>query len=113
MYCWSASAERVAKRIRTKYLESILFQEVGWFDKKDTGDLTTRLIADIALIQDGTGDKVGLVFQFGTTFLGGFALAFWRGWKLALVLVAAFPLLGLTSFLMAKVLAQGTSAVCY
>jgi ABC-type multidrug transport system fused ATPase/permease subunit len=120
MYCWSASAERVAKRIRTKYLESILFQEVSipsfnlykvaWFDNKDTGDLTTRLIADIAVIQDGTGDKVGLVMQFGTTFLGGFALAFYRGWKLALVLVAAFPILGVSSFFMAKVLANGTSA---
>ncbi|KAL3894907.1 MAG: hypothetical protein SGCHY_005001 [Lobulomycetales sp.] len=110
MYCWSASAEIIAKRIRTKYLESILYQEVAWFDTKDTGDLTTRLIADIAVVQEGTGDKVGLLFQFGTTFFGGFILAFVRGWKLALVLVAPFPLLGATSYFMSKILASGTNA---
>jgi ATP-binding cassette, subfamily B (MDR/TAP), member 1 len=48
-----------AKMIREKYFEAILRQNVAWFDSVSTGDLTNRLTADMALIQEGMSDKVG------------------------------------------------------
>ena len=45
-------------------------------------------------IQDGTGRKIGDMIQNGTQFIFSYAAAFYLSWKLTLVLVAAFPLIG-------------------
>jgi hypothetical protein len=45
-------------------------------------------------IQDGTGRKIGDMIQNGTQFVFSYAAAFYLSWKLTLVLVAAFPLIG-------------------
>ncbi|KAL5146441.1 putative ABC transporter B family member 8 [Glycine soja] len=34
-YCWSKTSERQALRIRYKYLEAVLRQEVGFFDSQE------------------------------------------------------------------------------
>lgn len=54
----------------------MLRQDVAWFDTNETGALTTRLISDIALIQEGISEKIGLIVRFGTTFIAGFVIAF-------------------------------------
>lgn len=38
--------------------------------------------------------QVGKLIQFGSTFFGGFIIAFCRGWLLSLVLCACIPFLG-------------------
>lgn len=40
---WNLSALRQTTRIREKYLTAVLRQEVGWFDKNPSGELTTRI----------------------------------------------------------------------
>lgn len=41
--CWESFAERIVHAIRQRYLRAILQQEISWFDKMQTGDLTARL----------------------------------------------------------------------
>ncbi|KAJ3130853.1 Multidrug resistance protein 1 [Physocladia obscura] len=100
MALWIWSGERQAKRIREEYLAAVLRQDVGWFDKTQTGEVTTRMTGDIIVIQDGISDKVAIVFQSGSSFVAGFIIAFAKGWRLALVLCCAFPLLGGAATLM-------------
>ncbi|KAJ3409717.1 ATP-binding cassette, sub-B (MDR TAP), member 4 [Chytridiales sp. JEL 0842] len=109
MSFWMWAGENQAKRLREKYLESVLRQDIGWFDKTQTGEVTTRLTADIITIQEGISDKVAICFQAGTAFITGFIIAFVKGWRLALVLCAVFPILGGASALMAKSLKARTS----
>ena len=40
---WSITAVRQVHRIRIKFFQSILKQDVGWFDVNEGGGLTTRL----------------------------------------------------------------------
>ena len=110
MACWSIVGENITKRIRQAYLAAILKQEIGWFDSQQTGDLTSRLIADTSIIQEGVSEKVGLVIQSLGTFVAGFILAFTKGWLLALVLCGVFPLLGVLAFSMSKLLASSGTA---
>jgi ATP-binding cassette subfamily B (MDR/TAP) protein 1 len=42
MSCWMISGEFQAKRIRRIFFESILKQEISWFDAHTTGELTNR-----------------------------------------------------------------------
>ncbi|KAM3615029.1 uncharacterized protein V6R79_022403 [Siganus canaliculatus] len=103
---WTLAAGRQVKRIRTLFFHSIMRQEIGWFDVNDTGELNTRLTDDIYKIQEGIGDKMGLLVQACTTFIASYVISLSRIWKLTLVLVAASPLLGLSTAVFSKVMAS-------
>ena len=40
---WSLAAVRQANRIRRRCLNEILRKDIGWFDKTDAGELSTRI----------------------------------------------------------------------
>ncbi|KAJ3025735.1 UNVERIFIED_CONTAM: Multidrug resistance protein 1 [Siphonaria sp. JEL0065] len=109
MALWIWSGERQAKKIREEYLEAVLRQDMAFFDRTQTGEITTRMTGDIVVIQEGISDKVAMVFQSLSAFLAGFIIAFAKGWRLALVLCCAFPLLGGAATLMGKSLAARKS----
>lgn len=73
------------------------------------------MTSNITQIQEGLSDKIGLMIQFASAFVAGFVigiitltLGFTKGWQLALVLCAVFPLLSGAAFLMSKLVAGGT-----
>ncbi|KFV81292.1 Multidrug resistance protein 1, partial [Struthio camelus australis] len=105
---WTLAAGRQIKKIREQFFHAIMRQEIGWFDVNDVGELNTRLIDDVAKINEGIGDKIGLLIQSVTTFVTGFIVGFIKGWKLTLVILAVSPVLGLSAALWAKVLSAFT-----
>ncbi|NXU20405.1 MDR1 protein, partial [Pardalotus punctatus] len=105
---WTLAAGRQIKKIREKFFHAIMRQEIGWFDVNDVGELNTRLLDDVSKINEGIGDKIGLLVQSLTTFITGFIVGLIRGWKLTLVILAVSPVLGLSAALWAKVLSAFT-----
>ncbi|XP_014731144.1 PREDICTED: multidrug resistance protein 1-like isoform X2 [Sturnus vulgaris] len=105
---WTLAAGRQIKKIRENFFHAIMRQEIGWFDVNDVGELNTRLLDDVSKINEGIGDKVGLLVQSVTTFVTGFIVGLIRGWKLTLVILAVSPVLGLSAALWAKVLSAFT-----
>ncbi|XP_042744187.1 ATP-dependent translocase ABCB1 isoform X3 [Lagopus leucura] len=105
---WTLAAGRQVKKIREKFFHAIMKQEIGWFDVNDAGELNTRLIDDVSKINEGIGDKIGLLIQSETTFISGFVVGLVRGWKLTLVILAVSPVLGLSAALWAKILTAFT-----
>ncbi|EFJ12488.1 ATP-binding cassette transporter [Selaginella moellendorffii] len=100
--CWMCTGERQAARIRSLYLKAILRQDIPFFDTEtNTGEVMSRMSGDTILIQEAMGEKVGKFIQLSTTFLGGFVIAFVKGWRLALVLLSVIPLLVATGGAMA------------
>lgn len=59
--------------------------------------------SDVYKIQEGIGDKVGLLIQAYTTFITSFVIGFVQGWKLTLVILAVSPLLGVSAAFFGKV----------
>ncbi|KAJ6666730.1 hypothetical protein lerEdw1_020454 [Lerista edwardsae] len=106
---WTLAAGRQIKRIRQHFFHAIMRQEIGWFDVNDVGELNTRLIDDVSKINDGIGDKIAMLIQGIATFLTGFIVGFFRGWKLTLVILAVSPVLGASAAIWAKVLTAFTS----
>ncbi|XP_053743936.1 ATP-binding cassette, sub-family B (MDR/TAP), member 4 [Synchiropus splendidus] len=106
---WSLAAGRQVNRIRKRFFHSIIRQEIGWFDVNEVGELNTRLTDDIFKIQEGIGDKVGMVIMSFTTFIGSFVIGLIKGWKLTLVILAVSPLLIITAGLFSKVLSSFTA----
>ncbi|XP_038653369.1 ATP-dependent translocase ABCB1-like isoform X2 [Scyliorhinus canicula] len=106
---WVMTSARQTRRLRKIFFHTLLRKEIGWFDVNPVGQLNTRLTADINKINEGIGDKIGLLFQYISTFVGGIIIGFARGWKLTLVILAASPLLALSAVLWSKLTVSFTN----
>ncbi|XP_047082242.1 ABC transporter B family member 11-like [Lolium rigidum] len=105
--CWMVTGERQAARIRGLYLEAILRQDISFFDvETSTGEVIERMSSDTVLIQDAIGEKVGKFLQLISTFLGGFIIAFSRGWLLSLVMLSSIPPVVASAAVMSLVLSK-------
>ncbi|KXN65882.1 P-loop containing nucleoside triphosphate hydrolase protein [Conidiobolus coronatus NRRL 28638] len=92
---FGCSAEILTARLRFMSLESMLRQEIGWFDRDEnsTGILTSRLSKEPQDIQGLSGITLGTILQ--TIFNLGLSciISLIYGWKLALVVIACIPII--------------------
>nr|XP_039263789.1 ATP-dependent translocase ABCB1-like isoform X2 [Styela clava] len=103
VYFWMLQAVRQVRQIRIKFFQSILRQDIGFFDLNSVGELNTRLADDIQKIQDGISDKVSISIQMFARALAGLVIGFIYSWKLALVILAVSPLLGISAAMLFKI----------
>jgi ATP-binding cassette, subfamily B (MDR/TAP), member 1 len=108
--CWAVTGSRQAKRIRGAYVGAILTNEMSWFDLNNPMELSTRVVDSAVTIQEGMGRKIGDAVQFATTAVASIVIGFVKGWELALLLMAAVPLIAFSAFLSIRVLATTTQA---
>nr|XP_042899922.1 uncharacterized protein LOC107456703 [Parasteatoda tepidariorum] len=103
-FCYAG--EKLTKRLRTKTFINILRQDIGWFDdaKHSTGKISTRLSTDVPMVKSAGGIRIGSVLSAIVTLLSSIVIAFIFGWKLALALMLAVPLLLLSGVLQMKTL---------
>eukprot|EP01035_Chromulina_nebulosa_P018834 gene18834-24615_t len=110
--CWSIAGERQTQKLRELYVRAILSQEIGWFDTVGAGELSTRTADIIGKVQDGIGRKVGDLTQYIAQFIGSFVVGLYLCWKLTVVLLASFPLIGgAGAFMIAAVTAAQTQSL--
>lgn len=98
------TGEHIAAKIREQYLKAILRQNVGFFDKLGSGEITTRITADTNLIQEGISEKIGLTLTALATFITAFVIGFVKYWKLTLILTS-------TIFAIATVMGGGSTFI--
>ncbi|KAI5065932.1 hypothetical protein GOP47_0018556 [Adiantum capillus-veneris] len=104
------TGQRQTSKMRLKYLEAILSQEVGFFDMDArTGTLVDSIAKDTVLVQDAVSEKAGNFLQYVGTFVGGFGVGFSLQWKLCLVLVALVPAIAFSGGLYAYTLTRLTN----
>ncbi|KAF8149154.1 P-loop containing nucleoside triphosphate hydrolase protein [Crassisporium funariophilum] len=106
MYIWVYTGEVNAKRIRERYLQAILRQDIAFFDNVGAGEVATRIQTDTHLVQQGLSEKVALVVSFLSAFVTGFALAYARSWRLALALTSIMPCMMITGIVMNKFISK-------
>lgn len=104
MYCFAVAGCKLIKRIRSMCFEKVVYMEVGWFDEADhsTGAIGARLSSDAALVRSLVGDTLSLLVQNTATAVVGLVIAFKACWQLALLVLAIFPLLGITGHIQMK-----------
>ncbi|KAL0253558.1 hypothetical protein I308_100931 [Cryptococcus tetragattii IND107] len=112
MFIWNVTGELNSKRIREHYLAAVLRQEIAYFDDLGAGEVATRIQTDCHLVQEGTSEKVALVFQYAGTFVCGFVLAFVRSPRLAGALISILPVIMICGGIMMTAMAKfGTAAL--
>ena len=86
-----------------------LRQDVGWYDTTTTSDFATKMTEDLNKIQDGIGEKLGMIVRFVVTFLGSVGFAFNVIWLISLVLSAIVPIIAILGGMMGFVLTKAAN----
>ncbi|CAL1269177.1 unnamed protein product [Larinioides sclopetarius] len=92
---FSLSNENMATRMRYETFTNILRQDITWFEdqRHNSGKLASRLSNDIPLMQSAAGFRIALVITSFVSIFTSITIAFIIGWKLALVLFIAVPII--------------------
>jgi ATP-binding cassette subfamily B (MDR/TAP) protein 1 len=87
-------AERVSLKLRSCMFEALMRREIGFFDLEENsiGTLTTRLSDDSRVVNKAFGESLARQLQAFFTLAVGLILGFRASWKVALVVIAAFPI---------------------
>ncbi|KAF7932324.1 hypothetical protein BELL_0488g00020 [Botrytis elliptica] len=89
--CWSLLGERLVRRLRMRYLDVLLRQEVAFFDTLPSGEVASRLDVDLQTIQTGTSEKVGIFIASISYFVASYIVSFIKSAKLAGMLISLVP----------------------
>lgn len=97
-FSWNLFSQRLAQRLRERYFTSILAQDAAFFDTRSAGEVSSRLNADIQVVQSGTSEKAGMYIACISFFVAAYVVAFTRDAELAGMLISlapAFMLMGI------------------
>lgn len=78
--------ERLSCQISERFLESYLWQNIGFYDTNSVGEITTRITADTNPVQEGISEKLALKLSAIATFTSAFVIGFVMYWKLTLIM---------------------------
>ncbi|SPO37860.1 related to multidrug resistance protein 4 [Pseudozyma flocculosa] len=104
--CWSNLGERLVRKMRERYLSSVLRQDMAFFDTMKPGEVGTRLSADLLTIQNGTSEKVGIMISSLSYFVTSYIVAFIKLPVLAGQLVSLLPAFAIISIIGSKLVAK-------
>ncbi|KAG6769772.1 hypothetical protein POTOM_025434 [Populus tomentosa] len=105
--CWMWTGERQSTRMRIKYLEAALNQDIQYFDTEvRTSDVVFAINTDAVMVQDAISEKLGNFIHYMATFVSGFVVGFTAVWQLALVTLAVVPLIAVIGAIHTTTLAK-------
>ena len=90
-YLFALAGERGVRRVRQRLFDSLMVQEVGFFDAERTGDLTSRLSSDTASLQGLLSSQLSMTLRNGVQVVGGIVLLFVTSPKLTGVMLLVVP----------------------
>ncbi|WAR01939.1 ABCB9-like protein [Mya arenaria] len=102
--CLFIAVRKINIRIRNSLFTAILRQEIGFFDKVQTGDITSRLTSDTTTMSDGLAVNVNIILR--SVIKAGGVLFFMMklSWQLTIVTLIGLPLIiGISNVLAEKV----------
>ncbi|GMT01490.1 hypothetical protein PENTCL1PPCAC_23664, partial [Pristionchus entomophagus] len=97
LHVWAA--ERIAQRVRSEFVASVLAREAFNDDEASTGELSNRLSSNVDRLKDGIGDNIGTFVRSMSMFVSGSLLSFYLDWRTSLLLIWSGPICLLNSTL--------------
>eukprot|EP00980_Cylindrotheca_fusiformis_P027133 scaffold19004_cov125-Cylindrotheca_fusiformis.AAC.1 len=101
-YGFGHASERMNKRVRDDAFESLVRQEVSYFDKRSVGKITSQLQEDTARVHTFTGEPLRAFFIAVSAVVVGLALSFYFMWQFALLALVCVPFMGLATSMEVK-----------
>ena len=98
---WSLTGRRQMERFRSEYFRAILSKSATWFDKEKPGRLANGFFEHIGSLVQVYSTKMHLFYQIIAMIIAGFAVGFYKGWLMSLLILASSPImiLGMVAFM--------------
>jgi ATP-binding cassette subfamily B protein len=90
-FLFSIAGERIVTRLREQVYRSIIEQEIGFFDARKTGELTSRITADATVMQNTVSVNLSMGLRNLVIVVGGLALLLVSSPKLTVLMLALVP----------------------
>ena len=90
-YLFSIAGERIVTRLREQVYRSIIDQEIGFFDLRKTGELTSRITADATVMQNTVSVNLSMGLRNLVMVVGGLALLVVSSPRLTVLMLALVP----------------------
>jgi subfamily B ATP-binding cassette protein MsbA len=91
-YQLAAVGEGVVADLRTRLYSHLMLLSVKFFESRKTGEITSRLTSDVAVVQATVSSSVAQVASQGLTLIGGVVLLFVISVKLSATVLVVLPL---------------------
>ncbi|MGG1515042.1 ABC transporter ATP-binding protein [Paenibacillus oryzisoli] len=95
--CGGRLGNRVAYHLRNELYQKLQYLSFQYYDGARTGDLMSRLTADLEAIRQFIGFGFAQLLNVGLMFVFGMAMMFSINWKLALLTMITMPFLAFTA----------------
>ena len=93
---------KLGKELRIKVYQKILSLPIGYGTQRTSGEMVSRIVNDILLLESTVGDISRTLFLETVTVLILIGVAFNRSWQLTLLTFIVFPLVVITSEWLAR-----------
>jgi len=109
-FFWDVVGENLTKRVREKMLTAVMKNEMAWFDQEEneSSRIAARLSLDANNVRSAIGDRISVIMQNSALMVVACTVGFALQWRLALVLLAVFPLV-VAATVLQKMFMQGFS----
>jgi subfamily B ATP-binding cassette protein MsbA len=91
-YLMTDIGQRVVRDLRDRLFRHILDQSAGFFSRRTSGQLMSRITNDVNQVQQAVSETIGDLMREGLALVGFAAYLFYVDWRLALVAVTGAPL---------------------
>jgi subfamily B ATP-binding cassette protein MsbA len=92
-YLMADIGQRVVRDLRNRLHRHILFQSAGFFARRSTGQLLSRVTNDVGQVQHAVSETIGDLLQETLALVGYAAMLFYWDKGLALVCITGAPLI--------------------
>lgn len=91
-YFMRTAAQLAVQDVRNEIFRKNVFLDLKFFYRNQTGSLMSRIVNDVAMMQDGVGGIITGVFRDFIGLVTLLGVIFYRDWQLALISILVIPL---------------------
>eukprot|EP00698_Gefionella_okellyi_P017370 TRINITY_DN5061_c0_g1_i1.p1 TRINITY_DN5061_c0_g1~~TRINITY_DN5061_c0_g1_i1.p1 ORF type:complete len:757 (-),score=183.05 TRINITY_DN5061_c0_g1_i1:362-2632(-) len=91
-WLFELAGQKVVANLRKRLFTAVTIQDIAFFDRSRTGELTNRLASDTTVIQNAATVDISLTLRYVLQIVGSVVVLFVMSWKLTLVMLAVVPL---------------------
>jgi subfamily B ATP-binding cassette protein MsbA len=91
-YFMNTAAQLAVQDVRNEIFRKNVFLDLKFFHRNQTGSLMSRVVNDVAAMQNGVGEIVSGVFRDAIGLVSLLGVIFYRDWQLALISILVIPL---------------------
>ncbi|NVN89330.1 MAG: ATP-binding cassette domain-containing protein [Desulfuromonadales bacterium] len=91
-YFMRTAAQLAVQDVRNEIFRKNVFLDLRFFHRNQTGSLMSRVVNDVAMMQDGVGGIITGVFRDFIGLVSLLGVIFYRDWQLAIISILVIPL---------------------